>query len=367
MGLRRIRRRLRAAGRYAWGVHAFGLAGVALAVQHALTEAEGVESLFEAVMVFAVALTLFHSGRMLSRGSLSRRGRRRVFLSTLTTGVAFASLPASVFVVWRSAGVSVHEPVFVVTIVWLLGTAVGARAGYFTVRSSEQRARLEALNKLLRVNQRLLRHNLRNELGVIRGYADEWRGRTADPDARAALDTVDDHVDRLLGIGERAQLLVAIWDTDARVEWDLADVARDCAADARERYPDADLTVEAPDACRVTAHPRLPRAVAEALDNAFVHNPDDVSVTVGVTRSDDACSVRVADTGVGIDREEVAALFRPEETPLEHLSGLGLWVVYWTVERSGGRLDVESDDPRGTRVVMTFPLARERTRPPGFG
>ena len=349
------------------GVHALGLAGVALAASHAATESEGIESVLEAFIVFAVALTLFHSGRTLSRSSLSRRGRRRVLLSALSTGTVFASFPAAVYLVWSLAGTRFPEPVYIGMMMWVLGCAVGARAGYFTVRSAEERARVEELNKLLRVNQRLLRHNLRNELGVVHGYADEWRDRTTDEDALAALDTVDDHVERLLDISDRAQLVVAIWDDDARAEWNLTDVVRARAAVARERYPDADLSVETSDACRVTAHPRLPRAIDETLDNALRHNPDDVSVTVSVTRSDDECSVRIADTGVGVDHADVAALFRPEETPLEHLSGLGLWVVYWTVEKSGGRLDFESNEPRGTRVVMTFPRVRERTRPSLFG
>ncbi len=366
MRFRAVRGRIRDEGRYAWGVHALGAAGVGLAVAHAVTESEGLESVFEALLVLAVALTLFRSGRTMSRSSLSRAGRRQTFLIALATGVVFASLPASMYIIWSLDGTRFPEPVYVGTMAWVLGSAVGAHAGYYTARSAEERARVEELNKLLRVNQRLLRHNLRNELGVIRGYADEWRDRTTDEDALEALDTVDAHVGRLLDISDRARLVVAIWDADARVEWDLADVVRERASVARERYPDADVSVDASGPCRVTAHPRLPLAIDEVLDNAVRHNSDGVSVSVRVTQSDEECSVRVADTGVGIDRADVAALFRPEETPLEHLSGLGLWVVYWTVERSGGRLDFEPNDPRGTRVSMTFPRTREHLRPSLF-
>jgi len=48
-----------------------------------------------------------------------------------------------------------------------------------------------------------------------------------------------------------------------------------------------------------------------------------------------------------------------EETDLEHSSGLGLWLVYWFVEQSDGRLSFAENDPRGTVARIDLQSATE--------
>jgi signal transduction histidine kinase len=69
--------------------------------------------------------------------------------------------------------------------------------------------------------------------------------------------------------------------------------------------------------------------------------------------------VSVADDGPGIPDHERAVLTDGEETALEHGSGLGLWLVHWVVERSGGRLSFAENDPRGSVVRMDLRPASE--------
>lgn len=40
---------------------------------------------------------------------------------------------------------------------------------------------------------------------------------------------------------------------------------------------------------------------------------------------------------------------------LYHGSGLGLWLVYWIVQRSGGSITVRDATPRGSEVEVTLP------------
>ena len=67
--------------------------------------------------------------------------------------------------------------------------------------------------------------------------------------------------------------------------------------------------------------------------------------------------IRVADEGPGIPEMERAVLLRGAETPLEHMEGLGLWFVNWTVSASGGTVEVVGNDPQGTVVVVSLPRA----------
>jgi len=44
---------------------------------------------------------------------------------------------------------------------------------------------------------------------------------------------------------------------------------------------------------------------------------------------------------------------------LYHGSGLGLWLVYWVLQQSGGSASVTPVDPRGTAVTITLPNDRQ--------
>jgi len=94
-------------------------------------------------------------------------------------------------------------------------------------------------------------------------------------------------------------------------------------------------------------------AVTELVENALTHGGARPTVTVTVEDEGEWVTVEVSDDGPGIDPEELAALETGAERPLSHASGLGLWLVSWTVESSGG--DVSFDVEDGTTVRLRLP------------
>lgn len=67
--------------------------------------------------------------------------------------------------------------------------------------------------------------------------------------------------------------------------------------------------------------------------------------------------VRVADTGPGVPQEEWAVIQSGVEEPLSHATGIGLWLIYWTVTAVGGKVTLTENDPQGTVVEIEIPLA----------
>ncbi len=71
----------------------------------------------------------------------------------------------------------------------------------------------------------------------------------------------------------------------------------------------------------------------------------------------------VSDTGIGIPADKLVGLFEPfTQVDGTHArkyggSGLGLGIVRRLVDLMGGRIDIESEPGRGTRVCFTLPLA----------
>jgi len=94
----------------------------------------------------------------------------------------------------------------------------------------------------------------------------------------------------------------------------------------------------------------------ELVENAVTHTDRATpSVTVRVRPTADGGRIEVVDDGPGILPEERGVLLEGEETPIRHGSGVGLWLVYWTVRRLGGDLSFAERQPYGSVVIVDLP------------
>ncbi|HEX2962731.1 MAG TPA: PAS domain S-box protein [Ignavibacteriales bacterium] len=100
--------------------------------------------------------------------------------------------------------------------------------------------------------------------------------------------------------------------------------------------------------------------IRNLLSNALKFTHPDGRVTIRVHDDTDDVIVAVSDTGTGISQEDMAKLFRIEEsvskagTDKEKGTGLGLILVKDFVERNGGRIWVESQPGHGSTFKFTL-------------
>jgi len=201
---------------------------------------------------------------------------------------------------------------------------------------TERRQREQRLDVL----NRLLRHNLRNELNVVRGNVELAQRQTVDETVGERLTDATDTIDEII---QRSEKIGAFSRTDGAAGVEAVDIGTQLAAE-----PDLDrepITLDLPEDLFVTGGPPLSLAFGELVANAIEHNDGEpeVTVTVDEGRTDDSCVViAVRDNGPGIDRQEWQTVDEGEETALRHASGVGLWLVTWIVEQYGGRLSFEN-------------------------
>lgn len=210
----------------------------------------------------------------------------------------------------------------------------------------------------LQVLNRVFRHNVRNILTRIN------LGRTEDADGGDAdVADIEAASEELLALSETAhdinQLLL-----QRDPEWYptlLAGTCKRIVERYRERFPSATVAFTADQECRVLAHPLVENGLSELVENGLVHDDSTTPrVEVTVMLDGDHARARITDTGVGIPPAEAKVLRDDVEiTQLRHGSGLGLWLAYWTVEKSGGYIEVPETgaNGRGTTVEVVLPLA----------
>lgn len=217
------------------------------------------------------------------------------------------------------------------------------------LRESEQR---------LRVSDRVLRHNVRNDVGIVHGYASELETRLEGRDAADAR-LIRETAEGLLETAEKARKITHLHRnvaTDGEAV-DLAEQLRSVVSGFRTGHPGVTFRTDVPDEARVTVgDPETFRtAIRNVLENTVEHNETTaLHVTVSMTRTPEGYRIEIADDGGGIPDLERRVLEDGMETPLHHGQGLGLWLTYWCVRMWGGDLSLESDAD-GSTVTMTVP------------
>jgi signal transduction histidine kinase len=216
-------------------------------------------------------------------------------------------------------------------------------------------------------------HELKTPLAGIRMYADMLReGWVSDPDAAARYaGRIIDESDRLGHLVDQVLDLAALERGVARahaVPGDLGAAVRDAAllVAARAEAAGVSLAVDVAEGLPpLPFDPRLVRPlVLNLLDNAIKYSEGsgEKRVQVSLVRDSDRAVLSVEDRGVGIPARVQKRLFEPFQRGGDEMTrtapgvGIGLALVRRYAEAHGARVRLESEEGRGTRVTVAFPI-----------
>ena len=226
--------------------------------------------------------------------------------------------------------------------------------------------RLESSFALLTQFSADLAHELRTPINNLRGETEVALGklRTAE-EYRTVLESSLEEYERLTRVIENLLFLArtdtrntAIRPAPVNVRQEIETLVEYFDALAEEKG----VVVSVSGNALLNADPVLFRRVlTNLLSNAFQYSPQDGRITLSVTTADGSVEVAVADTGMGIEKDDqkkvMDRFFRADKARSLHPqgTGLGLAIVKSIMDLHSGRVTIESSPGEGTTVRLRFP------------
>ncbi|HET7771764.1 MAG TPA: ATP-binding protein, partial [Chloroflexota bacterium] len=190
---------------------------------------------------------------------------------------------------------------------------------------------------------------------------------------RAQLELIRDGASDAANVVRRLRDFYRPRDSEDFAPVDLAEVIEKTVALTRPRWRDQALAEGRTIEVEVHSDPvpevlgdeaELREALTNLIFNAVDAMPRGGALGVAVREAGNAVRLEVADTGNGMSEEVRRKCLEPFFSTIgDEGTGLGLAMVYGTVRRHGGRLEIESRPGEGTRIAITLPVPKAEVPP----
>lgn len=217
-------------------------------------------------------------------------------------------------------------------------------------------------------------HELKTPLMVLRAGVE--RGLTHPKTPQEVLQALDETLDQINQMTEMVDNLLTLARADegraplAVEEADLRELVADVSETAGMLGEGARVQVTTdtppgPVRLAVDRH-RIRELLLNLVTNAIKYTPADGTVGLSLTDDDDAVTLTVSDTGIGIAPGDLPHIFdrfwradlARSRTGERAGTGLGLAITKWIAEAHGGTITVQSRPGRGTLFTVRLPRSK---------
>ena len=250
---------------------------------------------------------------------------------------------------------------------------LGELAKSFNTMADELQHQMENLKRMDRMRTDFVAnvsHELKTPLTLIRGYIETLEDRAMD-DKKAAtkfISIIKEHADRLANIVNDLLSLSELELSDDSVhktEFDLKEIIDEISlgfgralADKKQMLTvssqGGDLTIRAD-------HDKIEQVFVNLIDNAVKYTKESGCIELSLVELDREVCVTVQDNGIGIPREHRERIFerfyRVDKARSRDLggTGLGLSIAKHIVLAHNGKISIESEFNKGTKISVILP------------
>ena len=114
---------------------------------------------------------------------------------------------------------------------------------------------------------------------------------------------------------------------------------------------------------------KVDKIITNVLSNAFKFTPEGGKVEVEILRKENEVHIIISDTGIGIPKDHIVKIFDRfyqvdgSHTREQEGTGIGLALTKELIDLHKGKIEVESEESKGSIFKLIFPLGKDHLRP----
>ncbi len=219
-------------------------------------------------------------------------------------------------------------------------------------------------------------HELRTPLTAIKGYTETLQEEAFESpqDQKHFLSIIKRHADRLINIVSDLLVLSEVESRDALSkanenrdfeEVNIDEIIKSSLEALKTKASEKGLKVsfETTESGHIITANRflLEQMFINLIDNAVKYTPEHGKIGIEISSRDKETIIEIYDTGIGIPKESLPRIFerfyRVDKTRSRKMggTGLGLSIVKHIVIIHGGKIEVQSEEEKGSRFIITLP------------
>ncbi len=252
---------------------------------------------------------------------------------------------------------------FLQRVVSQFGIAINNAQSYIMVQNMAQElqeysGQLEKSNQLKDLFTDILRHDLLNPAGLVRGFTDVLLTMETNEKHKELLNKVYNNNEKLIKLIETASKFAKLESTEELefVRNDIGVIFKNVVDNFTQPAIDKDIKIEflANGEYFAKANTIIEDVFSNLLSNAIKYSPDGSRIIIDIQDADPDWRISVTDHGFGIPDEDKPKLFqrfkRVDKKGIKG-TGLGLAIVKRIVELHGGEVGIENN-PAGKGSVF---------------
>lgn len=211
-------------------------------------------------------------------------------------------------------------------------------------------------------------HELRTPLTSIRGFSQtmlaSW-DKLDDESKKKFLNIIVEQSNRLINLVENMLSVTKLQNTKSDIifkEFGIKPVIDTTVSILKTQYTDKSFDIQADNAHILADKDKFQQIMTNLIENACKYGEQNSTITVKSSLIDDFVSIKVINTGIGIEKEDFDKIFTKFsriDNPLTRKvqgSGLGLYITKNLTEKMGGKISVKSENNE-TEFEILLPCA----------
>ncbi len=202
-------------------------------------------------------------------------------------------------------------------------------------------------------------HEIRNPLTSMRGYTEFLLLDEEHPERKEHLEIILDEINRVNTIVEEFMML-AKPKADFLTVKNMVSIVNNTLAlftyEAKKKKVEILVTSTEEEILILCDENRLKQVFLNLVKNGIEAMPGGGTLEIHIETVGKEVKVVVSDTGIGIPPSKLGKIGEPFYTTKETGTGLGLMISFKIIESHQGKIEIESEQNRGTSFIITLPI-----------